>query len=133
MQLEYLYGDNNINQPDNGISSRGGNDKIYGGSNGITSVLIGGIMDDYIVSGDNNSGLQLIFGDYPAVNNLQLAPTSRWASVGGLLNGKPLICGGFNGTHSFQDCFFVQGNINQNISMTQIRSFATAVVLRGKA
>ena len=49
------------------------------------------------------------------------------------MNGKPLICGGFNGTHSFQDCFFVQGNINQNISMTQIRSFATAVVLQGKA
>ena len=66
-------------------------------------------------------------------NNLQTAPSSRWASVGGLLNGKPLICGGFNGTHSFQDCFFVHGNINQNISMTQIRSFATAVVLQGKA
>jgi len=64
-------------------------------------------------------------------NNLESAPNGRWASVGGLVNRRPLICGGFNGTHSFKDCFSVQGNgINhQNISMTQTRSFATSVVL----
>ena len=62
--LEYLYGDNSISESDNGISSLGGNDKIYGGSNVNTSILIGGIMDDYIVSGDNTNTL-LVFGDYP--------------------------------------------------------------------
>ena len=66
-------------------------------------------------------------------SNLGSAPNGRWASVGGLVNHKPLICGGFNGTHSFKDCFTVQGNVSnqQNISMTQIRSFATSVVLTG--
>ena len=66
-------------------------------------------------------------------SNLESAPDERWASVGGLLNGRPIICGGFNGTHSFKDCFTVQGNVSnqQNISMTQIRSFATSVVLTG--
>ena len=64
-------------------------------------------------------------------NNLETAPSERWASVGGLLNGRPIICGGFYPPFSFQDCFFVQGDKKQNISMTTKRSFATAVVLKG--
>ena len=59
-------------------------------------------------------------------------PYQNWAAVGGLLNGKPLICGGFDGPHSFQDCFYLEGNIGQDVSMTQIRSFATAINLKGK-
>ena len=64
-------------------------------------------------------------------SNLESAPDERWASVGGLLNGRPIICGGFNGTDSFKDCFFVQGDHDKEISMTQIRSFATAINLKG--
>ena len=64
-------------------------------------------------------------------SNLERAPDERWASVGGLLNGRPIICGGFNGTHSFKDCFFVQGDHDKEKSMTQIRSFATAINLKG--
>ena len=64
-------------------------------------------------------------------SNLESAPDERWASVGGLLNGRPIICGGFNGTDSFKDCFFVQGDHDKEISMAQIRSFATAINLKG--
>ena len=64
-------------------------------------------------------------------NNLENAPSQRWASVGGVLNGRPLICGGFNPPFSFQDCFYVQGDPNQNISMIQKRSFASSVVMKG--
>ena len=63
---------------------------------------------------------------------LQDAPSARWASVGGNLNGRPLICGGWYPNNRLQDCFFVQGNTNQKISLTQERSSAGVVVLNGK-
>ena len=66
------------------------------------------------------------------VNATRVFITRRWAAVGGVLNGRPLICGGFNGAQSFKDCFYVEGKPAENVSMTRIRSFATSTVLRGK-
>ena len=64
---------------------------------------------------------------------LQDAPSARWASVGGNLNGRPLICGGWLPDERLQDCFFVQGNQgNQKISMIEQRAAAAVVVLNGK-
>ena len=64
---------------------------------------------------------------------LQDAPSARWASVGGNLNGRPLICGGWLPNERLQDCFFVQGNQgNQKISMIEQRAAAAVVVLNGK-
>ena len=56
---------------------------------------------------------------------------NRYGCMGAVFNGRPIICGGFYPPFSFQDCFFVQGDKKQNISMTTKRSFATAVVLKG--
>ena len=72
-----------------------------------------------------------LFNPNISCSNLENAPSVRWASVGGVLNGRPLICGGFNPPFSFQDCFYVQGDHNQNISMIQKRSFASSVVMKG--
>jgi len=66
-------------------------------------------------------------------SNLDKAPTQRWASVGGVVNGRPLICGGFNGVQSFKDCFYIEGEPAQNLSMTRIRSFATSAVMTDPA
>ena len=63
---------------------------------------------------------------------LEDAPSARWNSVGGNLNGRPLICGGWLPNDRLQDCFFVQGNTNQKISMTQQRASASVVVLNGE-
>ena len=61
-----MYGDNrtvDLLLAENEDPSVGGSDKIYGGSNLLSSVLVGGIKDDYIVSGDNVTGVTLIYAD----------------------------------------------------------------------
>ena len=65
---------------------------------------------------------------------LEEAPSARWNSVGGNLNGRPLICGGWLPDERLQDCFFVEGTQggNKYISMTQQRAAAAVVVLNGK-
>ena len=68
-------------------------------------------------------------------NHLENATPARFGSVGGLLNGKPLVCGGSFKSYrnALQDCFLVNGNKNiPPISMTQKRTLAAAVVLKGK-
>ena len=64
---------------------------------------------------------------------LEKAPSARWNSVGGNLNGRPLICGGWLPNERLQDCFFVQekNQGNQKISMIEQRAAAAVVVLNG--
>ena len=94
-------------------------------------VTTGFIGDEGQAVGRNSEVIDLVNPDL-SCDNLEIAPDERWASVGGLLNGRPLICGGFNGTDSFKDCFYVERNRTyENTSMTEIRSFAASVNLKG--
>ena len=58
-----------ITNEENDMPSIGGNDKIYGSSN-LTgnSLLIGGVFDDLILSGDNIGGDVTIYGDNRVLN-----------------------------------------------------------------
>ena len=71
-------------------------------------------------------------------DDLADALTPRGGAVGGLLDGRPMICAGkgFNNNemetwYQHKNCFFVQGKIDQRISMTEIRSGAASVILKG--
>jgi len=93
-------------------------------------VTTGFIEGDGLVNAKTSEVIDILEFD-KTCKNLESAPTQRWAAVGGVLEGRPLICGGFNGTHSFKDCFYVAGDQNHNQpSMAQIRSFATSMVLK---
>ena len=100
-------------------------------TSGYDTILVTtGFIGDDQETGRTSEVIDL-FNPNISCSNLEKAPSQRWASVGGVLNGRPLICGGFNPPFSFQDCFYVQGDHNQNISMIQKRSFASSVVMKG--
>ena len=57
----------------------------------------------------------------------------RSGSVGGLIDGKPLICGGYLSGHPLADCFSVDGTKFERKSfLTQQRAFAASVLLNSK-
>jgi len=96
-------------------------------------VTTGFIEGDGLVNAKTSEVIDILEFD-KTCKNLESAPTQRWAAVGGVLKGRPLICGGFNGTHSFKDCFYISGDqVNNQPSMSQIRSFATSLVLKDPA
>ena len=56
----------------------------------------------------------------------ELSTNNRWESVGGLLEEKPVICGGWttpkkSPKYVLDDCFVI-GEKNQNITMLQKRA-----------
>ena len=56
----------------------------------------------------------------------ELSTNNRWESVGGLLEEKPVICGGWttpkkSPKYVLNDCFVI-GDENQNITMLQKRA-----------
>ena len=64
---------------------------------------------------------------------LQTLP-ERWGSVGALMNGKPVICGGYNTSDNeyLQDILVLGNDENQssfNLSLTEKRSGAASVLL----
>merc|ERR1712156_582368 len=104
------------------------------GSNDRVLVATGFIQGEGLENARTSEVVDVTAGEDKTCKSLDQAPNNRWASIGGVLNGRPLICGGFNGTDSFKDCFYVERNRTyENTSMTEIRSFAASVNLKDQS
>ena len=58
----------------------------------------------------------------------------RYSSIGGLLCGQPIICGGYNGESVVNDCFFVKGSLGEmTVKLKYMRTSATSIALNGTA
>jgi len=100
------------------------------GSNDRVLVATGFIQGDGLENARTSEVVDVTAGEDKTCKSLDQAPNNRWASIGGVLNGRPLICGGFNGTDSFRDCFWLGPKPDKiQVSLSQIRSFATSLVM----
>merc|ERR1711973_888677 len=100
------------------------------GSNDRVLVATGFIQGDGLENARTSEVVDVTAGEDKTCKSLDQAPNNRWASIGGVLNGRPLICGGFNGTNSFRDCFWLGPKPDKiEVSLSQIRSFATSLVM----
>ena len=58
----------------------------------------------------------------------------RYSSIGGLLGGKPIICGGYDGAGAANDCFFVKDSSGEmTVKLKYPRTSATSIALNGTA
>ena len=54
----------------------------------------------------------------------------RSGSVGGLLGGQPVICGGYISGHPLKDCFIInQNDFQRKLYLLDLRAFAASVCL----